>query len=689
MPFLACVVFAGADWAYRDDPVEATVLLVMLLPLLALPAIPRACPLDAGPRMVLAIAVLLMLWMAGLQVLRDTAIPSGWWRICERAVACALFIAATALPFAAATGIWLLGLASAITAMLVVLSNRIHGYDGALQTTCFGFGHANIFANTVAPALWAACTLPICAPAWRARRRDLLLLLGGAVAVALLVLDTGRRGALLALVAVVAFHAWRWLWGRRPLAAVALAGLGLIALALPVQRLLTEPVPSLRNERIALYRAGFVTAMEGLPFGYGHYGALQLQHADNEPARHLTATGSWGTHIHSEPLDILLDGGPVALVLASVLAALTVWRVARIQVEPSRRAAQTLLVAVGVHMVTDNVYGTEYGQAWLGLALGLVWALPARPFPALRSWRQPTHRLLMWPFVLIACYAATRAIYPAVIHREAFPSIHVQSLRQALDPTSVQMRAVSALIEAEPAMDLGSQVETVAMAVAKMGWTLPTAVAEANARWRLDDPLARSEALLRVLDDNPFSRKVYELLGIHLANHPRTALPPRIRQRLAWLSGVPTASMPEVNSIDVRSVEAAADAYAMITCAIVLGRPWSEIVPALNALAARYGDVPDVATLVLRVFGEAPPAVAMPLLGRVEALRVGLRLGADVDVLAEVITPEHARRMEPLLRALHAERFAAWDAGRSPLLGEEDARSFQLLRLWQLARRRP
>ena len=696
-PFLICLVFTIAYWTERYEPVEATVLAMMLLPVLTIAFIPRICWRDRTLTVVLGAAVLLVGWMAGLQLLRDTAIHSGWWRICERAGAFTLFLYAACGQGDIRRLIGHLGAASAITAVVVLVMNHVHGYTGSMQTTSYAFGHVNVFANTVGPALWAWWALLLSDPNQRRARLPLLIAVIGTLAYVLIAVDTGRRGAALGLVAAVGFLAWLWLWRRSRSLAVILAAVVVAAALLLAIKLFSDPVPSLRNERIALYRAGWHTAVEGFPWGYGHYGALQVQQGASDAARHLTATGSWGTHIHCEPLDVLLDGGPVALALVAIIAALTLAKLARISDPGLRRSAQVLMAAVGVHLVTDNVYGTEAGQAFLGLAVGIVWgcpgSLPTTPAWLMRrGWPTISARWVAWPLVLGSIWGATHAIYPAVLHREAYPSIHVQCLRQALDPTSVQLRAIYALMTADPPIDQPSRRNTIDWAVGKMGWTPPLASADVD-YWIRDGRTADSvPSLIRLLRFNPFSQQVHQALdaALHAAPEVQRQIPPRVLLRLAWLTGSAKVPAPALDALSVADIDAAVDAYAVITRAIVLGSDWSRISGPLEALVCRYGDVPDVAALALRCAIAAPESAFPWMLGQSQGLIVGFRIQRNLPgLLAEAETPAQARAVGPLLAVLYAPLWSAWDAGRTglPYGAETNADYLALLRVHGLAKR--
>ena len=73
-PFLICLVFTIAYWTERYEPVEATVLALMLLPVLTIAFIPRICWRDRNLTLVLAATVLLLGWMAACGVTPLTAV---------------------------------------------------------------------------------------------------------------------------------------------------------------------------------------------------------------------------------------------------------------------------------------------------------------------------------------------------------------------------------------------------------------------------------------------------------------------------------------------------------------------------------------------------------------------------------------------------------------------------------------
>ncbi|MBA3938715.1 MAG: O-antigen ligase family protein, partial [Planctomycetes bacterium] len=355
----AALAFTISFCCFRFSQVDASVLLLVLAPLLWLPAMPALRLRDGALECFVMLALMWQVWMVGVQALVPAALPCGWWRVAEHAAALATCLFLAVRRDEPRAQLRLFGTGAAAAALLAV---GVSGYDGlisSLQTACFGFGHVNILMNTAGPALLAWFVL--CAHDWHSGRRpsarDLTILAVGLGCLLVLAVGTGRRGILVAYGAAAAWFLWRHLLARSAavgwsvaLLAVALAG----AFAWHVA---TADLVSGRLERINIYRAAWEGAQASFPWGYGYYGALHLQWLDTEHARHLTATGGWGMHAHNEFLDTLLDGGPLALLLLCATLALLAQRVWHLR-DPGLRAAwQAAGVAIGVHLMTDNCYG--------------------------------------------------------------------------------------------------------------------------------------------------------------------------------------------------------------------------------------------------------------------------------------------------------------------------------------------
>jgi O-antigen ligase len=694
--FLMGMAFTVGHLAFRYDPVESAILLVVLLPLLWLPFMPVVGLADGVAERWFLCALLALAWMASVQALRPGALPVGWWRFAERGAALSICLFVVVRAVAPAVMIRHLGAAAACT---LAVATAVNGYCGNLapmNTASYGFGHINILTNTAGPSLLA--WLVYLVVAWKRGRRpsplDLVLLTVGLACLLFTAIATGRRGVLAegATVAAVFACAWCWRRWRRPTIVVLIA-LG-VFLLIALSHLLAQPLPSLRAERINLYRAGWDGVCESFPWGYGNYGTLHLQLADGESARHLIATSGWGTHIHNEFLDVLLDGGPVALALFLVLIGLLVYRVSRIGEPAVRLAYQALGVAVLVHLLTDNVYGTEVGQSWCGVVIGMMLAAPlAGPGPRTLGLFSSI-RWLAWPFALMSLWGATHSIYPAVIHAEAYPSIHWLCLRQAVDPQRVHGHAFHMLSSSDPPIDATSRGWVIDEAVRKMGWTTTLAAYEVVRTIDAKAPAQTIEARLRLLRFSPFDKKTYEGLAADLDRHPElaTLVPPEIQRRLAYLSAKANLPRPNLDLVPDR-IEQATDLYAAITWAIASGEPWPRLSEPLRHLCARYGDIPGVTQLAVAAACQAPPGTFPWMPQQAEGFAIGLRYGGLAPLLDQVQTPIQATAIMPLLRRLDPQLFADCEQGRLRLdRSANDATiawTTAAVRIWGLARRAP
>ena len=667
-PLLMCLtLYCVAYLANRWEPVDTTVLWLLLAPLGWLVATPPAARFDRGQQAVVLVVVTLIAWMATLQAILPHAYPSGWWRVAERCAYLSAFILILATRPAPALAMRAFGAAAAVTVTGALAVNLANDCFGPGETRCFGFGHINILANTTGPALIAWCTWLACS-----RDRDRVawgswaLAAVGVGCLAAIVIGTQRRGVPLAAgAALFILLALRLLAWRRPIGLVFVA-LPLV-LAMPrLMTLFTVDVPNLRDERIALYRAGFDGVVASFPFGFGHYGAKHLSEVDGEHARHLIATGSWGYHIHNEPLDILLDGGIPAFALAVAIIGLSVLRLRRLTDPRARQAFAAMGAAILVHAMTDNVYGTEVGQAWLAAALGLLWSAPVNNPAAGARWF-PSLRFIQWPLVLISCWGATHAIYPAVLHREAYSSVRFQCLQQALNPQTVNGGAVQMLFKSDPPMDVADRRAVLAETVRRVGWSAVLAAQDPSLVVDHSRPELAAAALLRLMRFSEFNKTAYEGLLTLAQSHPHVCamIPERVQRRLPYLAGKPALPRPDL-SLEPLNIDAAADLYAAIIWSITMGAPWSEIERPLWNLCRRYGDIPGVTMLVLEVLTEAPPGSLPWIELAAPILEVGLRYvpAGILPTLDKVHSVDQAIAVMPLLRLWYPGSLKGIDEGR-------------------------
>lgn len=373
-----------------------------------------------------------------------------------------------------------------------------------------------------------------------------------------------------------------------------------------------------------------------------------------------------------------------SLALLGVLAL----RLRRIGDPAVRHALSALGVCVVTHLVTDNCYGTPVGSAWCGVAAGLVFAAPVAGTPTpLRSWLPPVAACL-WPLALLAVWGAAHTI-PSALLTSASPTVaRISHVRQALEPQAVYQQAVFALSDSRPAPTLAEAHVIIDQAVAKVGWTgrlpnLAVRLAEAEGA-----ALRQADMLLRVLRLRPFDRLSYLRLADLAGRNAEVAamLSAEVRQRLAVITGQ-VAADADLAAGTPRDIEAATRCFVAMVGAIARKVDWQTLRAPMSGLVSRYGDIPGVAQFAVESICQAPEGTFVELLPQAAVLAWGLRFqGVGLVAAPLCMTPVEARRVLPLLTAIHPELIARCATGL-PLapqwISDEHLR---VVRIWGLAR---
>lgn len=695
LPFAVVVAFTLAFLTKRSSPVEAGVLLLQLVPLGLVLTLPSMRLNDGLAGRFVAIALAYQAWMAINQMLNPLALISGWWRFAEHAMAFVLLMVMLVQRPDPRQWLRVLGSSLALAAVVVVGLNAHIGTINPGDTACYGFGHVNILMNTATGTLlaWAlVMLLDRCAGA-RIPWLDLAIWAMGTSALVVQGVGVRRRGALAAVVAVAAIFAWRWCWKKNKPFALALAFAGLVAGMFAVDHMFSQTIPTARNERVKIYRAAFDGIAESHPWGYGHYGQLQIQQCPGEAARHVTVSGAFGVHAHQELLDQLLDGGVIAGGLCLLMMALVAYHTWHLRDPAIRAAGLALGTATVVHAMTDNVYGTIVGQAWVGMVVGFLLSQPAdHPSPGPLRWLPPV-RVIVWPFALVCAWSVTRILYPTLIHADASVAVQIRCLDQALEPQTIGFQVLRVIAQEDPAFGTSVRRAALRRSADKMGWYGYTAAYEAYYAHQDGAPNEQVEADLRVLRFSPFHRQGYEYLGNLLKRHPELSgqVPVRIRMRLAYLEGKPGLPHPNLAPAP-NDIDEAADLFAFTTWAIVTGTPWPELVAPLRNLVEGYGDIPGVIGLVIMAAGTAPPGTFDWLAAHAPAMELGMGYtGLILPLLQELRTPAQAAGVFPLVKAYHQQVVRECEQGTLMMPkrhGDEYwAWRITVTRLWSLQRR--
>lgn len=695
LPLAVVVVFTIALLTQRSSPVEAGVLLLQFVPLLLVLVLPQARLSDGLAGRFVVVALIYQAWMAINLVFNPLALPSGWWRFAEHAMAFVLMLSVLVLRPEPRQWLRVLGASLALSAVVVVSLNAYLGSITPGNTTCFGFGHVNILMNTATGTLlaWGLVLLLDRLAGVRISWIDLVILVSGMSAVIVQGIGVRRRGALAAILGIATVFAWRWCWKKNKPLALVLALAGSVAGMYIAVQMFSQNIPTARNERVKIYRAAFDGIAETHPWGFGHYGQLQIQQSGGEEARHVTATGAYGVHAHQEILDQLLDGGVIAGGLCLLMMALVAYHTWHLRDPVMRAAGLTLGTATMVHAMTDNIYGTSVGQAWVGMVVGFLLSQPAdHPSPGAVRWL-PSVRVIVWPFVLICAWSVTRTLYPALIHVDASVAVQIRCLDQALEPQTIAFQAIRVISNEDPAITPAVRRAALRRSAEKMGWYGYTAAYEAYYAHLNGTLEEQVEADLRVLRFSSFHRQGYEYLGSLLKSHPEVAsrVPIRVRMRLAYLEGTPALMRPNLATVP-SDIEEAADLYAFTIWAIVTGTPWPELVAPLRNLVEGYGDIPGVIGLVIMAAGTAPPGTFDWLVEHAPAMELGMGYTSLIlPLLQELRTPAQAAGVFPLVRIYHQQVVQECERGTLALpqqyTGDYLAWRVGVTRLWGLQRR--
>jgi hypothetical protein len=661
LPGCALVLMATAfTLAYLCDRTyvfQAPVLVALLLPVLWLVVQPATQICDGLFGRWLMLAILLLVWMAGVQALRADALPAGWQRFAERgaALATCMMVALGRVPVREM--ITMMGSAASLVTIIALVMDGLSGHLKPLDINSFGFGQINILTDTAGPSLLAWTVLMVEEARHRRRilPRDCVLLLLGLAAMAIIAAATHRRGVMAATAIAAMWPVTRWLYQRMP--RTTSAGIAVIVLGFCVfiVHLLSQDVPGLRYERISLVHVASEAFVAGLPCGFGHFAMLHTQQLGGEACRHFTACGSWVQHAHNEYLDVAVDGGPVALALVLGLTALVAYRLLLIRDSQVRLALQLMGIAIVVHLLTDNVFGLAPTELWLGAVIGMIFCAPVAGRRMAPLTILPTVRVLAWLFTLLACSGAWPTLLAVLIDRQAPIEERLRCLNASHEPLIVDMMLCDVMSGGESALEPSRARLVLAQAVRTMGWNGQLAAIAAQqslASDRYQDAVADQ---VRLLGFSPFYRQAYQDLGELLHRHPQCAssVPLPVLRRLSYLSGNPRLSAPVLGN-PPQTIDDAADAYAGISWAIANGRSWAQIATPLYHLCRRYGDIPGVSQLVLQAVLAAPAGSFPWLAEELPVLEVGLRFGFDaLAFFAAVTTPDQARALLPVIVAFY------------------------------------
>lgn len=693
IPVLAFVAYVIGSLTGRQSPVESSILLIQAIPLLAVLGIANVRVADGWLGRFIVVLLAYQGWMVLEQVFNPYAVPCGWWRFAERSVALSLMLALLAHQISFREGITALGTACACAMVAAVVMNGYQGHLHQGDTSCYGFGHINLLVNIVTPTLagWGVFLFV----KWRrgdgADWRSLVIWGVGFLALLAQSVTTGRRGVIMALVTMMAMFGMCWLWRRSRVAVLVTVLLVTAMGGVYSYRLFDQAVPVARNERVKIYRAAMDGLIESKGLGFSHYGAIKLQQLHGENARHLTAAGSFGYHAHQELLDQGLDGGLVAIALVLLASGMTALRILRIRDSAVRAAGIAIGVGIFVHAMTDNVYGTHLGLAWLGIMIGILMCQPVNGARLSALHWLPPLRLLAWPFVLVTVWSVIRQVPPTTLSKQASPQAQLATLAQSSEPQSVMAGLSRLLINGSANLPLAERHEALRRVVAQMGWNGILAVYETALAKQERDPRAVLMGSLRVVRMSPMHRDAYQDIADALTASPELAMlvPSWAKYRMDYLRGDPSLARPDLSRVPT-SIDDAADLYAQISWTISRERPWSEVDVGLRNLVTFYGDIPDVIGLIFRACNEAPPGTFPWIKDHLPAMELGFSvfLPYMVSLFSEIRTPQQAAAAYPIISYYYRDVIADCERGSLPEQASEEILPLRLaiVRIWGLQR---
>lgn len=552
---------------------------------------------DREQQVLLALLATLAAWQACVTLGSERALPAGEWRTIERVSA--LGIAACAVSGAADPASFLRhATAMAVTACgLVVLAWAWQGVPPPQAlNSAFGFGGINVVLTVAVPALlggaawqWALHRL-----GRRVSLAQVALCVAGTALVAVISVVLQRRGPLAAIGAVLLAAGAGWARRRSCRVTVLLTLLALGALAGGLAWCSTDPDWfARRGLRLWIYLAGARLAWEGMPWGYGDYGALHLQWSGDPNAQWLTQV-EWYLHLHNELLDSAANGGMVALLLLMCIV-VHVWRRVHACTDPAlAAAARALLVAVAVHGLTDNSYGQPVGALWIAAVLGFVLVLPARAAP---PWKVPGARWWVFATGPLAAWGALQAAPMALVASDAPLAEHRRVHARRLHPESLRGEVLQRWQRTLPAMMRG-HVESALHRLgpsAELPWLHVLALREGDRDF--SDSVTRLRSLILFLSAHPFVPEAYRELDSLLQSRPASLpeVPATILRRSAWVGGA--AVVPDAEGAPPGTVGALADDWAQAVWYIRRRDSPALLSPLADRLAAAPVRITAVASL--------------------------------------------------------------------------------------------
>jgi hypothetical protein len=720
LPLVSMLGWFISFFAQRDGPDRSTVLLALLMPLACLPQVACRWPGDDGLRRQVVLMAAFILWNATCVLLHPARLAIGLGWIGGELAGLSIFLAVATAPVACQRGFLVAGTAATCT-LAVCLVGSVCTLSDA-----FGFGNINFLLCSCLPQLLAFCVL-VGYRWWRGARPAamtlVILAIGLGSLVASSLLDQYlRRGPVAAVAAVALVLIVPACYRRFPRIILAVAVLTSVALAVVGWRILHQPVPSFRLDRLYIYRSALERIAETWPIGWGASGALGFQFCAGETARHWLAVGHYALQAHNELLESMLGGGVLSGLLWMAMLVGLIARIRRIDDASERAAAAALLTATMVHAMTDNSYSLTAPRLIMYASLGLIFACrcresrgpasPARLLAPLLT-RLPSPRQLAWCGALAGAAIASCELPGAINVAGCSPQAALRAMRFTLVPLDVLLEFPVGFTPLLEQGKLGTCKQALDDARKRVGMVGPLVTAQqqlasarlvlvegAPALWAAQSEAAHAlevgdavNAECAVLRTYPFCYDYYERLGKIINRHLEAVplIPEDIYRRLRYItyhSVVPVDVLPQ----RCAGIDQASDLYALVWWWLSSGHPPGGAREAILALVGSYGDVPDVAELglVLAAHHAMDPALLHSLQG---PLALGFCINTAIASQAHIIEERsieaaksgHGGDFALLVAALYPGYAREFQEGRSPFVDDDPTLRNACIRAFGLA----
>lgn len=488
-----------------------------------------------GPNLALSPSLFLMAggWalvlLAGALGSIDHNLPSRlWWRGIEWTSIGCIALAIASLPGSAPSRFLRLAAGAGFAVLLAVFTSATAGDLSFRATQLFGFPNVNVGVNAMGPILAGGVALW-----WRRRQQtDPIiagLIMAGMAAVIAIAIVTGRRGISLSLIVTALVLAFCALWRRHPVATIWLGLLSLAGLTAAGFFWSTTAGLSGGGQRIWIYRSGLDAIAAGGWWGGGFMPSIWLMDIDGPAARLVTMAGTWGTHLHSEPLEVLASAGaPGAIGLLAVIAG-AIWSWRRIVDPDLKNAALILILASGTIAVIDPSYSTLIGGGILASGIGIALAGTSRNISPSRFLRSS-----LGSISILAGSLVVMGLLPSLLaHRTSSSDTRMRLALLTGDPELAVALGSPAIAERQ-----GSESLVYVSALAhRTGWIGFLPFQASDAAFRNGDPQAIVEAEVRILARDPLFLRSHERLQCALANRPmlQERVSPSLLRLIAWI----------------------------------------------------------------------------------------------------------------------------------------------------------